>query len=121
MAFVSCHFSFAYHIVICTCRLKKQESAFVALSTKNFPREAKESAKVDVGNTSKDSLKPDLDVQTSLYSKERAKVVRIVVSVRNSDKEELRKCRMLVVYSRPSLRVVHDSQLAFFNCNHLVV
>ncbi|KAA0034593.1 hypothetical protein IC582_022873 [Cucumis melo] len=74
-------------------RLKKQELASVALSAKNLLREVEESAKVDVGNTSKDSLEPDLDVQTPVVSKERAK---IVISVRDSDKEELKQYRLFV-------------------------
>lgn len=67
-----------------------------------------ESAKVDVGNTSKDSLEPDLDVQTPVVSKERAK---IVISVRDSDKEELKQYRLFVVCSPPCLRVVHNSTI----------
>ncbi|XP_038891511.1 uncharacterized protein LOC120080907 [Benincasa hispida] len=73
-------------------RLKKQELASVALSAKNLLREVEESAKVDVGNKP-DSLEPDLDVQTPIASKERAK---IVISVRDSDKEELKQFRLFV-------------------------
>lgn len=74
-------------------RLKKQELASVALSAKNLLREVEESAKVDVGNTPQDSLEPDLDDQTPIASKERAK---IVISVRDSDKEELKQFRLFV-------------------------
>lgn len=78
--------------------------ASVALSAKNLLREVEESAKVDVGNTSMDPLEPDLDVQTPVASKERAK---IVISVRDSDKEELKQYRLFVVCSRPCLPVIH--------------
>lgn len=104
--------------VICTDRLKKQELASVALSAKNLLREVEESAKVDVGNTPQDSLEPDLDDQTPIASKERAK---IVISVRDSDKEELKQFRLFVVCSCACLHVFHNSEFAFFDCNHPVL
>lgn len=90
------HFAFAYHMLICTDRLKKQELASVALSAKNLLREVEESAKVDIRNTPQASLEPDLDDQTPIASKERAK---IVISVRDNDKEDLKQFRLFVVCS----------------------
>lgn len=74
-------------------RLKKQELASVALSAKNLLREVEESAKVDIRNTPQASLEPDLDDQTPIASKERAK---IVISVRDNDKEDLKQFRLFV-------------------------
>ena len=82
--------------VICTDRLKKQELASVALSAKNLLREVEESAKVDVGTTPHVSLEPAVDDQAPIASKEREK---IVISVRDSDKEELQQFRLFVVCS----------------------
>ncbi|XP_023541755.1 uncharacterized protein LOC111801815 [Cucurbita pepo subsp. pepo] len=74
-------------------RLKKQELASVALSAKNLLREVEESAKVDVGTTPHVSLEPAVDDQAPIASKEREK---IVISVRDSDKEELQQFRLFV-------------------------
>ncbi|KAG6573932.1 uncharacterized protein LOC111449468 [Cucurbita moschata] len=74
-------------------RLKKQELASVALSAKNLLREVEESARVDVENTPQVSLEPALDDQAPIASKEREK---IVISVRDSDKEELQQFRLFV-------------------------
>lgn len=80
----------------CIDRLKKLELALVALSAKNLLREVEESAKMDVGNTPQDPLEPALDDQIPIASKERAK---IVLSVRDSDKEELKQFRLFMVCS----------------------
>ncbi|XP_022957159.1 uncharacterized protein LOC111458628 [Cucurbita moschata] len=74
-------------------RLMKLELASVALSAKNLLREVEESAKMDVGNTPQDPLEPALDDQIPIASKERAK---IVISVRDSDKEELKQFRLFM-------------------------